>query len=134
MLKLACCGLQCEECPVFIATANNDDALRQKTAREWTKFFAGYAAVKELAYLAKGLALEDMNCQGCQSEAGCHFIGCENCTIRKCCQGRNLPTCAGCAEYESCGMLNGFFTVHQQAKQNLDNIRKNAGPSADDAD
>ena len=31
-LTHGCCGLNCEECPVFIATVNDDDALRQKTA------------------------------------------------------------------------------------------------------
>jgi hypothetical protein len=118
MLKLACCGLQCEGCPVFIATLKNDDALRQKTAREWTKLFADFMSKKELA-------VEDMNCQGCQSENGCRFIGCQDCIIRKCCEGKNFSTCAECAEYESCPMINGFFTVeqHKPAKLNLDNIR-----------
>ena len=31
--KFGCCGLSCNDCPVFIATENDDDELRQKTAR-----------------------------------------------------------------------------------------------------
>ncbi|VVB50925.1 Uncharacterised protein [uncultured archaeon] len=30
MKTLGFCGLNCEECPVFVATANNDNGLRQK--------------------------------------------------------------------------------------------------------
>ena len=53
---LGYCGLNCEDCPVFIATANDDDALRQKTAQEWSKLYA--------EYLGKDLKLEDVNCKG----------------------------------------------------------------------
>ena len=116
--RMAYCGLQCEECPVFAATVNNDDSLRKKTAKEWTKLFADYVDQKELLPT-------DMNCHGCQAETDCHFIGCMNCPIRKCSKGRNLETCADCSEYASCEMINGFFTMHQEAKQNLDNKRRN---------
>ena len=37
---LAYCGLNCNKCPVLIATANNDDMLRQKTAKEWSDLYA----------------------------------------------------------------------------------------------
>ena len=29
------CGLDCAQCEAFIATQNNDDALRAKVAAEW---------------------------------------------------------------------------------------------------
>lgn len=117
---LACCGLNCLKCPVFIATARNDDELRQKTAREWTDL---YAEILKTVGIDR-LKPEDMNCHGCRSESG-HFLGCEKCPIRSCCQGKNLVTCAGCREYESCDMLKGFysFEIHHPAKGNLDRIR-----------
>ena len=31
---IACCGLDCENCAARIATVNNDDELREKTAKE----------------------------------------------------------------------------------------------------
>ena len=34
---IACCGLDCENCDARKATLNNDDALREKTAKEWTE-------------------------------------------------------------------------------------------------
>ena len=117
-LKLAYCGLNCIECPVFIATVNDDNELRRKTAKEWGKLYSEYIGKKELL-------LEDMNCQGCQSDGDIRFIGCKNCPIRKCCKGKNLITCADCDEYETCEMINGFFTSAPQAKENLDKIRTN---------
>ncbi len=115
--NLGCCGLNCNDCPVFIATENDDDELRQKTAKEWYKLYAEYLG-------KNGLKPEDMNCKGCQSESGL-FIGCGNCPIRKCCREKKFNTCSSCNEYEKCEMLNGFFTVpsHQHAKDNLDRMR-----------
>ena len=34
---IAYCGLDCEKCEARIATMNNDDALRQKVAKEWSR-------------------------------------------------------------------------------------------------
>ncbi len=115
-LALGCCGLNCDECPVFIATVRNDDKLRQKTAEEWSKLYA--------PFLGKELRPEDINCRGCRSE-GSLFIGCMTCQIRECCRERKLPTCASCNEYETCETLSGFFSYHhQQAKVNLDRVRE----------
>ena len=33
--RIAYCGLNCEECDAYIATINDDQALREKTARLW---------------------------------------------------------------------------------------------------
>jgi hypothetical protein len=115
-IPLAYCGLDCSTCPVFIATANNDVNLKLKTADEWSKLYSEYTGKKELS-------LEDMNCQGCKSSNNTLFVGCINCPIRKCSMAKNRISCADCAEYESCEMLNGFFTTAPQAKDNLDAIR-----------
>ena len=34
---IAFCGLDCEFCEARFATANNDDALRRKVAKEWSE-------------------------------------------------------------------------------------------------
>jgi hypothetical protein len=117
---LAYCGLSCNKCPVFIATANDDNALRLRTAREWSQH---YSEILESVGIGK-LKPEDINCEGCRSE-GTHFFGCKNCSIRPCCQKKNLVACAGCPEYESCDMLKSFFSfeAHYPAKKNLDKIR-----------
>ncbi len=115
MAKLGYCGLNCEDCPVFIATAKDDDALRQATAKEWSQLYADF--------LKSELRKEDMNCSGCQSENGRLFIGCMNCPIRGCCREKGFSSCALCADYKTCEMLTGFFTMHQQAKDNLERLR-----------
>src|SRR4030042_1198790 len=98
-LKLAFCGSNCKECPLFIATVNDDNELKRKTAEEWGKLYSEYIGKKELL-------LEDMNCHGCKSDSDLRFIGCKNCPIRKCCKEKNLVTCADCDEYETCEMIN----------------------------
>lgn len=113
---LGYCVLNCEDCPVFIATVNNDDRLRISTAREWSVLYSDYLG-------KDGLKPEDMNCAGCRFGEGAIFIGCTRCPIRKCCREKELNTCALCSEYDSCEMLNGFFSVHPHAKANLDRIR-----------
>jgi hypothetical protein len=112
---LGCCGLPCKTCPILVATVNDDDALRQLTVQEWSKIYG--------EYIGKQLELDDVNCEGCWSENNV-FVGCSNCSIRKCCQEKELVTCASCNEYGTCEMLKGFFSVptHQQAKNNLDTI------------
>ncbi|PWB56496.1 MAG: hypothetical protein C3F06_01010 [Candidatus Methanoperedenaceae archaeon] len=119
MKTLAYCGLNCEDCPVFVATANNDNGLREKTASDWSKLYGAQLS----DYLGKNsLSPEDMNCSGCQSQSGL-FIGCMNCPIRTCAQEKKFISCASCNEYEICGILNGFFSIHRNAKENLDRIR-----------
>lgn len=119
-MSLAYCGINCNECPALIATVEDDDALRQKTAEEWSKL---YADILE-SFGIHSLKSEDMNCYGCRSDHG-HFIGCTACPIRKCCQERNIRECASCDEYESCDMLKAFYsiTTHKDAKENLDKKR-----------
>lgn len=114
--NLGCCGLNCPNCPIFVATVNDNDVLRQKTAQEWSKLYA--------AYLGKDLKLKDVNCKGCWSD-NTIFIGCSNCSIRKCCQEKKFVTCTSCNKYDAFEMLNGFFSVpaHTPAKSNLDKIR-----------
>jgi hypothetical protein len=119
---LAYCGINCDKCPVFIATSEDDDSLRQKTAKEWSNL---YGKILE-SFGIHSLKPEDINCYGCRSEQGL-FIGCASCSIRKCCQDKGFITCAGCDEYESCDMLKSFysFEIHQIAKENLDRMRMN---------
>lgn len=118
--ELAYCGLNCQTCPIFIATARDDDALRQETAREWANLYAGILKT----FGIESLKLEDMNCHGCRNDSG-RFFACEKCPIRPCCQEKSFVTCADCHEYESCDILKGFysFDVHRPAKDKLDKIR-----------
>jgi len=121
--ELGCCGLNCGDCPVHIATANNDDKMKQKVAAEWSKLYSEH--IKK-----DGLTLKDINCRGCKSEDNI-LVGCLSCPIRGCCREKKYDSCANCEEYETCDLLNGFYSVpsHQSAKTNLSIMRKSTKPS-----
>lgn len=116
--SIAFCGLDCTRCDVYLATLRDDPALRQETAAKWSELYGAYLTAR----LGRGtLAAEEVRCGGCHSET--RFLGCGICPVRACCSGRQLGTCAECAEYASCPMLNGFFGVHPEAKERLDGLR-----------
>ena len=48
------CGLDCEKCDAYIATANDDPALREKTAKLWAEL--NHAPILP----------EHINCEGCR--------------------------------------------------------------------
>jgi hypothetical protein len=117
-LGLGYCGLDCERCPVFVATAKNDYALRRETAEQWSRQYREYLA----DHLGRcEFKPEEMNCAGCRSSN--LFVGCSICAIRACARERGLSSCARCGEYQSCEALNGFYSVHPDARAALDAIR-----------
>lgn len=79
-MVISCCGLDCDTCEAYLATKNNDDSLRQRTAEKWTKLYN------------HPLKPEDINCTDCQNE-GVKVGHCMVCKIRKCCIERNLEHC-----------------------------------------
>lgn len=89
----AVCGLVCSDCPAFIATKNNDNKLREKTAKKWTK---------EFGYDNPPLKPEDINCSGCLSEKGPLFLNCRSCEVRKCGINKKIKACRKCNEYKKC--------------------------------
>ncbi len=117
-LHLGYCGVDCERCPLFVATVKNDDALRRETAARWSSEYGEYLGER---LGRRQLAPEEMSCGGCRSTN--LFVGCSICEIRACARGRGLGSCAHCASYEGCEALNGFFSVHPDARAALDEVR-----------
>jgi hypothetical protein len=108
---IAVCGIECHQCPAFLATRENDDLKRKEVAEMWSKDFK--AEIKP----------EDINCEGCTSGKERLFSHCHVCEIRKCGREKQLQNCAYCADY-SCSKLNGLFQMIPQGKVVLDEIRK----------
>ncbi len=103
---IAHCGLVCSSCPTFLATQNNDDAAREKTAALYSEKF--------------GLNLKpnEINCDGCLS-AGSKLIGyCQSCEIRKCAMLKAVHNCAGCDE-QPCEKLIKFHEFSPDAKKSF---------------
>ncbi len=107
---IAYCGINCSECPAYIATQKNDDEARKKVAEEWQKIFN------------PNIKPEDINCDGCTSQTSRHFSYCSECKIRQCGMEKKVENCAYCKEY-ACDKLNEFFKMVPNAKVTLDAIK-----------
>jgi hypothetical protein len=108
---IACCGLICTNCPTYLATQSNDDVAREKTAAYYSEKF-GF-----------NLKPEDINCDGCHSDAGKLIVYCQTCEIRKCCRKKGLDNCAVCEE-QPCEELLKFHEFSPDAKACFDALVK----------
>ena len=104
---IACCGLDCETCDARIATINDDNALREATARKWSEMNN-----------TPEITAETINCLGCRTE-GLKFGFCGMCEIRSCAIGRGFETCGECAELESCPKIAPILENDLGARDNL---------------
>ena len=104
---IACCGLDCERCEARIATINNDDALREKVAKLWSKL-NGVEITSEM-----------INCAGCRID-GVKTPYCEAlCPIRQCALGKGVETCGSCAEVMICEKVGMILKNNGEARRNL---------------
>ncbi|MBR0098434.1 MAG: DUF3795 domain-containing protein [Treponema sp.] len=105
---IAYCGLDCEKCDAYIATQNNNQALREKTAKYWSEL-NGVEITPEM-----------INCDGCRMD-GRKTPYCEiMCQIKICAQSKKMETCGSYPQVKKCktvGMVSG----------NNDEARKNLG-------
>jgi hypothetical protein len=107
---IAYCGLVCSSCPTFVATRNDDDMAREKTAALYAEKFG------------LNLKPEDINCEGCRSE-GKKLMGyCQVCVIRKCARARGVENCACCVD-QPCEELLRFHAYSPEAKSSFDALK-----------
>jgi len=103
------CGLVCTTCPTFIATLNDDDEARRKTAAYYAERF-GF-----------DLTPDEINCDGCLSEGGKLIGYCRSCGIRECCLEKGLEHCVACGE-QPCDKLNEFHRFSPEAEVSFKRI------------
>ncbi|MGC3978386.1 MAG: DUF3795 domain-containing protein [Paludibacteraceae bacterium] len=104
---IACCGLDCEKCDARIATVNNDNELREKTAQKWS-------ALNNVEITAAMI-----NCMGCRTDGAKTYFCCELCEIRKCVNGKRYNTCGDCDELDHCKKVGAIFQYTPEGKENL---------------
>ena len=110
--KIAYCGLDCEKCGAYIATVNNDDEMRKKTAKLWSEWNNA------------DIPPEAINCLGCRSD-GVKAYYCEClCEIRKCAVGKGYKTCVECDGWENCKTLRTIHDNSEEAAKNLNEIEE----------
>ena len=105
---IACCGLDCESCDARIATVENDNELREKTARKWS-----------VMNNAPEITAATINCTGCRAD-GAKFTYCSDyCEIRQCVYEKGFNTCGDCNELDNCRIVRPIFQNVPGAKENL---------------
>lgn len=105
---IACCGIDCESCDARIATINNDNDLREKTARRWRE----QNGIPEIT-------ADKINCMGCRMEGAKTVYCSELCAIRKCVSEKGFNTCGDCIELDDCQIVGAIFEHVPGAKENL---------------
>lgn len=104
---IAYCGLDCEACDARTATLNDDNDLREKTAKLWSEMNNA------------PITAEMINCEGCRTDGVktpfCNAL----CPIRKCALEKGFDTCGGCPDMESCETVGMVHNTNSEAKNRL---------------
>lgn len=79
------CGHDCARCITYLATLRDDDALRLRAQAFYRETFS------------LDVPLEQIHCRG--GRADDVFFLCRECPFAICCRGRELSSCADCADY-----------------------------------
>jgi len=103
---IAYCGLDCAECGAYLAYKNNDQALREKTAAEWSKAH-NFNCTPDM-----------INCTSCKG-TGVQVGHCSECEMRKCASGKNVINCGACSDFKTCKTINDFIKQVPFVKENL---------------
>ena len=108
---IAFCGINCLECPAYIAKRTDDIELREKTAKEWSG-------------PEEPIKPEEISCDGCITLGKELFSHCSVCQVRICGLEKGVQNCAHCIEY-SCEKLEGLWKAFKmkELKEMLDSIR-----------
>ena len=111
---IAFCGLNCSNCPTYLATQKDDDNIRKQIQTRWKDNFN------------MDVPLEILNCDGCK-EDGKKGPFCSRCQVKKCADGKSLENCGLCGDY-SCDLLDrmlGILPPDLNPRETLDEINKN---------
>jgi len=89
------CGIDCGKCPDYQAHVGNDDELKVKLAKDFSKQFD------------MDIKPEEVGCLGCHGPLHKPWSGLE-CFFRQCSEKKDIATCAFCDEFP-CGELEIFY-------------------------
>lgn len=82
---ICCCGHDCSRCVTYLATINNDEALRRRSQI----FYKGEFGMD--------IPLKDIHCLGGRSDDV--FCLCSECPFIKCCNDHNVEMCSDCSDF-----------------------------------
>lgn len=113
---IAYCGLDCEKCDAYIATQNNDQALREKTAKYWSEL-NGVEITPEM-----------INCDGCRMDGRKTPYCASLCQIKKCAQSKQMETCGSCEQMKNCPTVGMIVKNNPDALKNLEKDNSESKP------
>lgn len=108
MKKTSICGLNCSDCPAHIALKKDNQELRVKTAKSWSKLFN------------TDIKPEDINCTGCTSDTKPLFSHCHQCEVRLCGTKKQTSNCGLCGQYKECVKIEKLHKEIPEAKEACD--------------
>ena len=97
-MNKACCGFDCNKCPLFIASKHNDEDMRQEVVKMYE--------------------ISDMKCLGCLSDKPCS--ACIKCAIRTCCLGKGYENCGQCESYPNCKIIMPVYNTNPASREVMD--------------
>ena len=104
---IAYCGLNCEKCEARLATIRQDEDLRRRVAKLWSEL-NGVEITPEM-----------IHCVGCRID-GIKTPYCDAlCPIRQCALHRQVETCGGCTEMNTCEKVGMILNNNTEARENL---------------
>ena len=113
-VMIAYCGLDCNTCPIHLATLEQNNIKRRLMRENITQICNKQYNMN--------LQIQDINdCDGCRIDKRL-FSGCTDCKIRKCAVEKKVESCAFCDKY-SCANLRKHFDNDPSAKTRLEEMR-----------
>jgi hypothetical protein len=91
--RVGICGLYCGTCPFYLAFRENDSEMLKKISQE------------------KGMPIDDLRCDGCQSDRVSEHCAVCPYDFRKCAAGHGVTWCFECSDFP-CERLEAFKDVH----------------------
>lgn len=93
MENISFCGINCEKCPVYVATIDGSLEKKQVVSREWGELYD------------RTFSVDEMICYGCKSDI--RFFLCSKCDIESCNRDKGIGACRSCATYP-CERIKAF--------------------------
>ncbi len=123
-LRIAACGMDCNECGSYKATMYHDVSAAERLV-EWYKS-TGWIGENEGA---EAVLQKNPLCKGCwNSTEDCFFkCGCHpSRDFRVCCTERKIEHCGACSEFPCKPYLEfvGDYEHHKKAMENLFSLRQ----------
>ena len=104
---IAYCGLNCKKCDAYKATVNDDNELREQTAKLWAEMNNA------------PITADMINCLGCRAD-GVKTPYCASlCPVRQCALKKGYETCGDCENIKSCEAISGILNFSEEARNNL---------------